>query len=168
MRALAFAHDWLTEAGRHVSAFALGVVVFAYCYEVPVRYFFGAPTTWSNELVSYAFCISIFMMMPHLTKVGGHVAVTIIIDNLPPRAARAMQRMIYLAGLVICLICAWISLDENIRQVVEEVKLMAVHPIPQWWISVFLTYGFTMAAIHFLRLLAADASRTEVGQTGRL
>ena len=91
-RALARVHDGLTEASRHAGAFALAVIVFAYCFEVMSRYIFNAPTTWASELVSYAFCISVFLLLPHLTQTRGHVAVTIVMGKTDPDAAAHAQQ----------------------------------------------------------------------------
>lgn len=153
MRRLAKAHDALTHWSYVLAAVLLGVIFVQYCAEVVLRYVFNAPTDWGGELISYAQCASVFLVMPLLTKQGSHVAITFIIENLPPRAAGILSWVIYLISFVICLLGAWISLDENIRQYVQDVQLMKVHPIPQWWISVFVTYGFLMSAFHFLRHL---------------
>jgi C4-dicarboxylate transporter, DctQ subunit len=166
--ALARAHDWLTDVSRNIGTVALGVIVYAYCYEVAARYFFGAPTTWANELVSYALCVSVFMLLPYLTRTGGHVAVTIVIDSMPPRIASAMKWLINLTGFVVLALTTWISLDENVRQYVQDVYLMKVHPIPQLWPSAFMTYGFAMSAIHFLRHLGVRHETVEADGTGRI
>ena len=54
---------------------------------------------------------------------------------------------------IVCLMVAWFGLDENLRQYLDNVRLMRVHAVPQWWISTFITYGFLMSAIHYLRQL---------------
>ena len=35
----------------------------------------------------------------------------------------------------------------------DDVRLMRVHAVPQWWVSSFITYGFLMSGIHYLRQL---------------
>ena len=150
---LARLHDGVTRLGYFGGTIALGVITFSYCYEVLVRYIFNAPTTWANELVSYSLCASVFLMMPHVTKKGGHVAVTLFVDIAPHGLAKFMTWMICLMGFLVCVLATWISLDENIRQIVKNVYLMKVNPIPKWWISVFITFGFGLSALHFMRML---------------
>lgn len=154
MAALVRLHDGLTRLGFQISAFLLGLITVVYCLEVVLRYLFNAPTTWGGEAIAYSLCISVFLAMPHVTKIGGHVAVTIVIEKTSPRVGQMISWIIYLLAFVFCAIGTWISLDENIRQYVQKVNLMKVHPIPQWWISVFITYGFAMSAIHYLRKLS--------------
>ena len=91
--------------------------------------------------------------MPHVTKKGGHVAVTLFVEMAPRGLAKFMIWVICLMGFLVCALATWISLDENIRQIVKNVYLMKVTPIPKWWISVFITYGFGLSALHFMRML---------------
>jgi TRAP-type C4-dicarboxylate transport system permease small subunit len=160
MRKLGRVHDVLTQCGIVLSALLLGLITFFYTLEVVLRYIFNAPTTWTDEAISYSLLMSVFLAMPHVTKIGGHVAVTIVVDKTSPRVARAVSWVIYLVAFIICSIGTWISLDENIRQYVQDVFLMRVHPIPKWWISIFITFGFGLSALHFLRKLDPRATET--------
>jgi C4-dicarboxylate transporter DctQ subunit len=153
LRTLAKAHDALTHWSFVAASVLLGIIFITYCLEVVLRYLFNSPTSWSGELISYAQCASVFLVMPILTKLGGHVAITIIIDKLPARVAGTVSWFLYLISAVICLMVVWFGFDENLRQYTNDVQLMRVHPIPQWWVSIFITYGFLMSAIHYLRHL---------------
>jgi TRAP-type C4-dicarboxylate transport system permease small subunit len=153
LRALTKAHDWLTHGSFVVASVLLGVIFVEYCAEVVLRYLLNAPTSWGLELISYSQCISVFLVMPLLTKTGGHIAITLLVERLPPRAAGILSWILYFLAFAICALGAWITWDETHRQLVQDVQLMKVHPIPQWWISIFIGYGFAMSALHFLRHL---------------
>ncbi len=168
LRGLARAHDGLTDVSFQFAKLCLGIIVFAYCYEVAARYFFNAPTWWADEAVSYSLCIGIFTMMPHVTREKGHVAVTLIVDLMSPRNARPVYWFIYLLSFLACAAAAWISLDENIRQVVKGVMLMKVEPLPKYWISTWITYGFASSALYYLRLLDYRKITGGGGAEGRL
>lgn len=150
---LARVHDGLTRVGYHLSKICLGIIVFAYCYEVFARYFFSAPTWWSSEAVQYSLSIGCFLMMPFVTKEKGHVAVTVLLEMISAERAKIFYWLIYLVAFLACVAATWISLDENIRQIVKDVHLMKVKPIPKIYISAFITYGFASSAIYFLRML---------------
>jgi C4-dicarboxylate transporter DctQ subunit len=158
----------VTEIGGHVGKLCLVLIVFAYCYEVVARYFFAAPTWWANEVVSYALCIGSFLLMPVVTRAGGHVAVTLLIERLPPPQAAMLGRLIHICAFAACAVATWISLDENIRQLAEDVHLMKVKPIPQIYISVWLTYGFASSALYFLRAACESTAGAEASGTGRI
>ncbi len=168
LKGLARAHDGLTDVSFQFAKLCLGIIVFAYCYEVGARYFFNAPTWWADEAVSYALCIGVFTMMPHVTREKGHVAVTLIVDMLSPRRARPIYWLIYLLGFLACVAAAWISLDENIRQVVKDVNLMKVKPLPKVWISGWITYGFASSALYYLRQLDYRKITVGDGADGRI
>jgi C4-dicarboxylate transporter, DctQ subunit len=146
-------HDSLTELGFQLGKLCLGLIVFAYTFEVVSRYFFNSPTWWADELVSYSLSIGCFLMMPHVTRSNGHVAVTFLVDGLPAGGRQAAYRLIYLLCFFVCTVAFWINLDENIRQVVQDVHMMKVFPFPKIYISAFITYGFGMSALHFLRMV---------------
>lgn len=161
LRPLIWLHDGLTDLGFQVGKLCLAIILFSYSFEVVARYFFNAPTWWADEAVSYSLCIGCFMMMPHVTREKGHVAVTFILEMMPARKAKPVYWCIYLIAFLVCAAAFWISLDENIRQVVQDVHLMKVKPFPKYYISVFITFGFGMSALHFLRML--DYSKLTVG-----
>lgn len=168
MRPLARLHDALTQISFGISAALLGLVTAIYCLEVMLRYIFNAPTTWGGEAISYSLCASIFLAMPHVTKVGAHVAVTVVIEKSSPAVGRLISWIIYLVAFVICTIATWISFDENVRQFVQDVHLMRVHPIPKWYISVFITYGFGMSALHYLRKVAGGVAQVQTLSSGNV
>lgn len=157
-------HDALTDLCFHLGKLCLAIILFAYTFEVVSRYFFNAPTWWADEAVSYSLCIGCFLMMPHVTREKGHVAVTFLVDMMPDRGARVAYWFIYLLCFIACALAFWINLDENLRQIANDVQLMKVKPIPKYLISVFLTFGFGMSAIHFLRFL--DYRTIKVGDRG--
>ncbi|MEX3007688.1 TRAP transporter small permease [Hoeflea sp. TYP-13] len=149
-------HDWLTQAAAVLAAFGLIGIVISYVYEVVTRYFFNAPTAWVSDFVSYALCASIFLALPKVTKDKGHVAVTILVDIVPKRIADTMHTCINLIGFGCLGFAAYISLQENIRQYTKNIETLAIVPVPQWWISSFITFGLALSSIYFLRYAPAS------------
>ncbi len=137
--------SWLAQ-------FCLFVIVFSYSYETVSRYFFAAPTWWSNEIVAYALCIGTFLALPYVTREGGNIAITFLTDALPLRAKAHFNIAIMLVSGIVCLIVAWICLKTSIHQLVRDEMMMRVKPIPKVWISVWIPLGFGSAGLHFLRL----------------
>ncbi|HKK36602.1 MAG TPA: TRAP transporter small permease [Paracoccaceae bacterium] len=159
-RGLGRAHDALTEAGMRLAMAGLAGIVAAYVYEVVARYAFDAPTRWSADLVSYLLLFVTFMAMPEVTRRGGHVAVTVMVERLPPRVRGAIARAVAAAGALICLGLAELSADETSRQFQREVRMMAAWPVQKGWISIWIAYGFAGSALHFARL-AVSPEREE-------
>ncbi len=153
LRALARAHDGLTQVGYYASCLALAIMLGAYSIEVFARYFFNAPQWWASEAVSYSLCIGAFLMMPYVTWKHGHVAVTLIHDVLPKPAIGVVKGLTALMSFIVCALATWITFGETHRQFIEDVHIMAVEPVPKYLISVFIPYGFASSTLYFLRQL---------------
>ena len=159
LRPLAKAHDALTGLGAILATVGLMSIVASYVYEVITRYIFNSPTAWASDYVSYALAASVFLALPQVTKERGHVAVTILVDIIPTKAAGIVHSVIGIIGFLSLSLAAWISLLENIRQYTRNIETLAMVPIPVWWVSSFITFGLSLSAIYMLRY-AAPSSRT--------
>lgn len=151
--------DGLTRGGAFAAAAALAVIVFSYAYEVVARYVFDAPTWWSAELVSYLLCVLTFCMMPEVTRTKGQVAVTVVLERLPPRGQALAERAIWALGFCACAAVAWFAAGETARQIERNVQMMAAFPIPKWWVSIWIALGFCLTALQFLRLALGAPAR---------
>lgn len=158
--------DWLIEASAIVATIGLGGIVVMYCIEIFSRYFLNAPTTWANDYIVFTLCAAIFLMMPEITRSGGHVAVTLLTDMLPDRARQHARRILAFVGCGVCVVAAYISLQSNINQYVQDLQTVTTIQAPKWMITGFITYGLAVSALEFLRqALSAEppASATSIG-----
>lgn len=151
----------LRAAGHFISKLALAGIVVSYSYEVICRYLFDAPTFWSSDLVTYLLCVVVFTMMPHVTATGGQVAVTVVIDSLPDRWSLFMTRLICVLGFLACAAMAWFATGETFRQYLRDIQMLAVWPVPKWWISVWIIFGFGLSSLEYLRLAFSRAEPAE-------
>ena len=140
----------LTTLGVVIASGALMFIVIAYCYEVVSRYFFNQPTLWASDLVAFLLFFSIFLMIPEVTRSGGHVSVTLLEDRLSERASDCLSRILALISAAICFAVAWISGVENVRQYIYEITTVSVYPLPKWILSSAITYGFGLSGVQFL------------------
>ena len=144
-------HDRLTAGGFAVAAGLVALIAASFCYEVVVRYFFASPTSWTYDLGAYALCAAIFLSMPELARRGAHIHISLLPDRLSPQRARRLRSATGLIAVVACLLAAWITGNETWRQFEQGVTTMGTYPIPKWWVSILIPYGFLSSAIHFLR-----------------
>ena len=159
--------DTITNGAAVLAAIGLASIVCSYVYEVITRYVFDSPTAWASDYVSYALCVTIFLALPRVTKDRAHVAVTILVDIAPKPVANLAYVVISLLGFVGLGFAAWVSLQENIRQYTRGIETLAIVPIPQWWVSSFITFGLGMSACYMLVYLSSkdsvDGSAAEFG-----
>lgn len=157
---LAEFHDRLTKAGFAVATFFIAIIAASFVYEVIARYFFDAPTSWTYAVGEYVLCATIFLSIPELTRRGAHINISLISDRLMPEQARRLRLLIGLLAAAACCVAAWITGTEAWRQYVQDVTTLTSFPIPKWWVSIFIPYGFLSSAIHFLRQLGHDVRQS--------
>ncbi len=154
-RALIALHDYLTDISYILAAAGITLMGGIYCLEVVLRYFFNSPTRWSTETVANLMLVMLYLSLPHATRSASHIAVTLVVD-LFPRQARLIGASLNALSALLCAAVAWVSLLENIRQYTNFIETSGNFPIPKWWVSIWITYGFASMAIWFLRLAFAD------------
>lgn len=148
-----------------VGIFALGAIVVIYSYEVISRYAFGAPTLWASDFVSFLLLITVFLVMPWLTRSGGHVAVTVLNDQLPERGRQVMLRGGYVIAAVACLCLGYIVCLETLTLYERGSGTLSTVSIPKWTLFSLVCYGLFNSGLYFLRLAAAGSGdkKTEGG-----
>jgi C4-dicarboxylate transporter, DctQ subunit len=158
--------DWLIETSAVLATIGLGAIVIMYSIEIFSRYFLNAPTTWANDFIVFTLCASIFLMMPEITRSGGHVAVTLFTDLLPEAARNTARRLLVFTGFGVCAFAAWISLEANLNQYINDLQTVTTIQAPKWMITMFVTYGLAVSALEFLRQAMSTAppgSATAIG-----
>lgn len=136
---------------------ALCLAAALYVFEVLMRYGFGAPTTWSGEVVQYALAVLVFCALPEVTRRNAHVAIDILPEALPPAGALWLGRATTLLSVVACGVAGWIVAGEAVRQFDRGLMTNSANPIPRWPITAVIATGFGSAALHFLRQLVGRA-----------
>jgi C4-dicarboxylate transporter, DctQ subunit len=152
MRALLRLHGLITDLGYLLAALGLMAMGALYCMEVVFRYFLNSPTRWSLEFITYLMLTVTFLAIPHAVRAGMHIAVTLLAD-LYPRQAQRILTVMNAIGAILCGFIAIISFNENVAQYQGSIETIGNIPIPKWWLSVFITYGFANSALWYLRLL---------------
>ena len=145
-------HDVITDIGYILAAITITLMGAVYCMEVVLRYFFNAPTRWSTETVANLMLVTIFLAAPHAVRSLNHVAVSLIVDLFPSRA-RLVNAIMNSAGVLLCGFVTYLSWNENLRQYLGSVETVTNFPIPKWWISMWITYGFGSSTLWYWRLL---------------
>lgn len=158
-------HDHITQIGFYLGCIALAGIVLCFWIEVVARYFLNAPTLWSGSVIAYLLCISVSLAMPELARKNEHIAITLFIDSLKPMAKLRFNRFIKLISFFICLSVAYIMVEENLRQLNNNITTTMGLIIPKYWVSIFISYAFINTSLYFLRQLFSrkPSLKTEKG-----
>jgi TRAP-type C4-dicarboxylate transport system permease small subunit len=143
---------------------ALLLMLGAYVAEVVLRYIFNAPTRWSSDVVSYAMLVSVVFALPAVTRDGGHVAITSLVERLAPaRQALAFRALAWLSAAV-CLAAVALMGQQGLAQWQGGIDTVAAIAIPKWWLSAAVAIGLAGAAAHFVAHALAPAATVLGGE----
>ena len=143
--------DILTRVSLYLSGVALFLMLGCYLFEVVMRYFLNAPTSWSNDVIQLLFAAMILLAGPEVTRLNGHIVISFFLEKMTPGSRQKLGMGIALAGWIMCFLTAYICFQESLRQYQNNIETMWTTPIPKWWISGFIPYGFMLSGLQFLR-----------------
>jgi TRAP-type C4-dicarboxylate transport system permease small subunit len=154
----------LTRVLFTLACAALLLMLGAYVAEVVLRYIFNAPTRWSSDVVSYAMLVSVVFALPAVTRDGGHVAITSLVERLAPaRQALALRALAWLSAAV-CLAAVVLMGQQGLAQWQGGIDTVAAIAIPKWWLSAAVAIGLAGAAAHFVAHALAPAATALGGE----
>jgi TRAP-type C4-dicarboxylate transport system permease small subunit len=151
MSALATLHNAVSRALFWCAGVALAIAAILYLVEVVARYGFNAPNTWTVEVVEYALLVIIFLSLPEITRAKAHITMDLVGSAIGSRKTKLLARVNGFLGAIACFLSAYITGSEAARQFTSGLLTNAANPIPRWWLTAIIAFGFASAALHFLR-----------------
>jgi TRAP-type C4-dicarboxylate transport system permease small subunit len=161
MRQILRVHDIVTIAGNYIAIGLLVLICLCFSYEVTARYVFNAPTLWANSLVAYFLCAAIFLAVPNLTRLNEHVTINILVDAMPESRRVVFQSVLRAVAAFMCFFAAWFCLSASLNQYESSIETIQEWPVPKWWVSIFIPYGFASSGLYFLRHIWDRPARQE-------
>ncbi len=149
-------HDAVTVVSFRAAAVVLAIITGGFCFEVVARYFFDAPTGWASDLAAYAVCWIIFLAAPELTRRGMHVSIGLLNERASPRQTRILGAIVRTLAASACLFAAWFSGSATWSQFQQGISTISTYPVPKWWVSIVIPYGFLGAGLYFVRQLMGE------------
>ncbi|NPA11822.1 MAG: TRAP transporter small permease [Epsilonproteobacteria bacterium] len=92
-----------------LTSFSIASGVLLAFVNVVARFVFNKGLEWAFELTSYLFIASAFFGAAYLFRNGGHIRVTLLIDNLPPLLAKGVVILANLLTLFYLFLVAYFS-----------------------------------------------------------
>lgn len=151
----------LARIGLALAALALLASLVTIGYSVLMRYVFGAPLTWTDELVGYLLVASVMLAAPDALLEGEHISVDIVTERLTGRG----RKTAYLLGLAAVAATALLLLVEGLRTV-EFSRMVGLRSngyfaLPLWLPQLLIPAGALLlllaAIVAFLRGLREGA-----------
>lgn len=161
MRVVLRFHDAVTTVSAWLAAIGVGVIALSMCFEVVSRYFFDAPTNWVAAITTYLLLACTMMIAPYVTRVRGHVTISILLERFGPTRARYLLFACVTLSSIVCFLSVWFTSSEAYRQYLAGTTIVdSLMLTPKWVLSAFIVYGFVSSGLYFLRHIPGTLNET--------
>lgn len=151
------------------TGFILFVMLFV-CAEVVMRYAFNSPIPGHLELSELFMPVIVFLAIAYTQSHRGHVGMTLVVDNLPPKAERISDIAALAISAVTYIILTYFSAKHALRGWEYDDVTMSPPYFPTWPSAAVVPLGFFLCTLRlYLQMLYRivpdrfPPSRTSVG-----
>lgn len=153
--------------GRAVmaAAYAAGAILLVLMAltvaDVGGRYFFNSPILGVFDLTHFAVLLMTFFGIGYCAYLGGHVAIDLVYDRLPARAARWVDRLVNAIGSLLFLVVGWrlVVQSVDVREFGESSQLLQIPFFPFYWLAALGSVLF--ALVMALRIVSPQPKGTK-------
>jgi len=131
-------------------AISIGCFALLIPFDLLLRKMAWGNLPWLGEGIEYALYVGVFLSAAWVLQKGAHVRVDIIVAALPQRAARRLERMLDLAGALLCAVLCYYGISAAITEFVDETLPDKDLRIDNWYMMVAFALAFAMLTIEFL------------------
>ena len=131
------------------------ILLFLFCLaltgimitQVILRYFFGSPIFWAEEVsVQFLIFITVFGVS-YLTKIQQHISIDIILTQLGPAASKALKIILGLFFLILMLFICFYAWEWVLRPDVQAEK-SGTTGLPRWYTYISLPLALSFLCWH--------------------
>lgn len=113
---------------------------------VVARYVFDASLVWATELTILLFLWSVFFGAAYCFKKDAHIAVTIVLDVMPTRIAKAMLLLSHLVTLVFLIAVGYYGYQYLLLVIDLDERSIDLWGMPMWIPYLVIPISFALAA----------------------
>lgn len=142
-------------------AVAIVFVAAGISLDVIARNFGPSPVPWMLEATEYCLFLATFLGAPWVLHLGEHVRIDMLVDKLPPAAARAVEVVMNVLGLSVSAVLLWYSAAVAFGAYADGAKVIKELIFPEWWIFAVVVFSSALLCIEFLVRLVNSARPSE-------
>lgn len=150
-RVVEFFHNTLTQWSFYLAMVALSYLTLVLSWEVLARYLLQKPSGWAPDTAALSFGFAIFLAAPMLSWKGEHASMKAIVLALPAKYAHWLRRFTLLLAVLVCAVAAYFGYLEFLRVYKRGVMMIAITPMPKWWLMLVIVYALFSMGLHYLR-----------------
>lgn len=145
----------LMQACGALAALALGATALLVTVDVALRNLAGVSLPWAIELTEYSLPAATFLAAPWILFHNQHVRLDALLNALPQRMTRWLERGADIIGLAISLALVWYGLRTILESARTDSMVLKALVFPEWWLYVPVPLCFALLAVEFTRRLLA-------------
>lgn len=111
---------------------------------------------WLSEVVEYAIFTGVFLAAPWVLADNGHVKVDLLASALPVKAARSLERLLCVVGLVICASFVFIATSGALDAHQFGAMIRRTLVVPEWWLLAVFVIAMVLMCVEFLIRILGD------------
>lgn len=138
---------------------------FAVTYDVFMRYMFGQPTSWAQDLSEYAMLWATFMAAPWVLQQDGHVKLELVVERLSPLNRDRAATVTAALSCFICAVLAWQSAEATWMFYARGDVIRREWALPQFYPYLIIPVGSVLLSVEFFRLAVGWIARVDSSQT---
>lgn len=132
---------------QKIAAFGIAAGVVVAFTNVVARYVFDASLTWASELSIYLFLWSVFFGAAYCFKKDAHIAVTIVLDNMPSRVAKGMLILSHTVTLIFLVAVSYYGVLYITEVIIPlDERSIDLWNMPMWVIYLVIPISFAFGA----------------------
>jgi TRAP-type transport system small permease protein len=139
---------------------AMAIIVTTIACDVVGRYGFGKSILFANELSRLSFIWLSFLVMPLGISKGLHVAITTVLDKVPPFVTKLLFRAGALSVIVLMVVVfmgAWVSIKGRSGEMLNTL------PVSAAWFYYPLALGSAWSIVHLaVQFVRGEAPKRDV------
>lgn len=148
-----------------IASVCLGAIMMIVVVDVVLRYGFNSPLGWSYSLIGIYLMVAVFfLMLSDTLQMHHHVAIDMLMHQLPHRLRHLFLAIGYLLSTIIIALIVWQAWLRWMGAVSADERVAAVIPWPTWIAYALVTTG---SALLVLRTAYRTVGHVASAITGR-
>lgn len=143
----------LTEALASLAKVLIGLMILVVIADVAFRNLGLRPLSWAVSVSEYILLYAAFLPMPYLVHKKGHVFVEFLRNLLPPSGRRVLEKLVYLACVILCLYLGSYAFNSFSAAIVSGDYETRSFDMPKWAVFLPIMTAFFLSALEWMRYL---------------
>jgi len=143
--------DRIVDFLAAVAGVILCALIVLICCDVAARNFKLFAIPWSLEGAQIALYCLTFLAAPWVLKVGGHIAVDLLVQNLEGAKALRVGRLTSAAGALVCAILTYYAVRVFLNFAIDGQEVHGALIYPRWLVYIPAPITFFLMFLIFAR-----------------